>query len=78
VSYLEPHSFQALSASGLEPLATFSLVPFQTVWSIGIPADPALAGVIVTTQALILGPSGIPTPVGNGQATNALQLTLGY
>jgi hypothetical protein len=69
-SYLDPVSTQHLiSFPGLAITNTIVL---------GIPLDPALAGVIVTTQALVSASAGVPTPGGTIQISNALQLSLGY
>jgi hypothetical protein len=77
-SYLDPVSVQALYLLGLEPLLAGPTVGIQTAFQTTLPSSPGLAGAVFTAQALITGPSGVPTPFGNIQLTNALQVTLGY
>jgi hypothetical protein len=69
-SYLDPASVQLL--------VTFPGVAFTNTITLAIPLNPALAGITVTTQALVFASAGVPTPVGTIQISNALQLSLGY
>jgi hypothetical protein len=69
-SYLDPASIQLL--------VTFPGVAITNTTTFGIPLNPALAGVTVTTQALVFASAGVPTPAGTIQISNALQLSLGY
>jgi hypothetical protein len=78
-AYLDLVSLQALASAGLEPLSSF---PIQGTFSgafVNIPLNPALAGVTLTTQALLLlSTPSIPTAYGNLALSNAIELTLGY
>jgi hypothetical protein len=77
-TYLDLVSLATLFAAGLEPLATFPVTGIQNVWTVPIPFDPTLAGVTVTTQAVVFHPSGFPAPAGTVLVSNALELTVGY
>lgn len=77
-SYLDPISLQTLNAAGLEPLVIFPGTAATNTTTVSIPPNPGLAGATVTTQALVYASTGVPTPLGNIQISNALQLSLGY
>jgi hypothetical protein len=77
-TYLDLISVQTLLAAGFEPLVTFFWSGLISSGGVDIPNDPALAGLVVTTQALISNVSGVPTPIGAVHVTNAMELSLGY
>jgi hypothetical protein len=77
-SYMDPVSLQTLYNLGAEPLLAGYNTGIQTSFQVSLPSNPALAGAVFTAQALIVGQSGVPTPCGMIQITNALQVTLGY
>lgn len=70
MNYLDPVSIQFL--------VSFPGVAVTNTTTLAIPLNPALAGVTVTTQALVFASAGVPTPAGTIQISNALELTLGY
>jgi hypothetical protein len=77
--YLDPAGFVSLAAAGLEPFAIVPVLGLTNAFNFTIPANPALAGVRVCFQALLLNPAGVPIAPGlTGYLTNALELSLGY
>jgi hypothetical protein len=89
--YLNLQSFTALAQLGVEPLASgfTSPIPWPwggpviggtLTWGFTIPASPALAGLAIGVQGVILGPTGSMTfaPGITGQVTGPAMLTLGY
>jgi hypothetical protein len=79
--YLEPTSLALLSAAGFEPLAAgatngFSMSALFVNW----PADPAIAGLVLGLQGVVVDPAGVPTGIpGFGvRTTNGLRATVGF
>lgn len=79
--YLEPTSLALLSAAGFEPMAAgttsgFSLSGLFVNW----PADPAIAGLILGLQGVVVDPAGVPTGIPGFavRTTNGLRATVGF
>jgi hypothetical protein len=79
--YLDNASLQSLAVLGAEPLVSGIVgASGQLTWALPVPLNPIYAGLVIGGQVIVVDPSGT-IPLGGGQlaqATNALQLTLGY
>jgi hypothetical protein len=80
-AYLDAATFQLNLSLGYEPLRSTTLASPGWFVPLPIPDDAALVGVVVTFQALVFGPGGVPLSFAPGllvSVSNAVEIVIGY